>query len=80
VFKPQYHKKKRDPHLQNNQIKMDWRCGLSGKASALPVWSPEFKPDPTMGFPYAFSLVHQGTFWNSTCASSFQFYLAFLLL
>jgi hypothetical protein len=37
VFKPQYHKKKRDPHLQNNQIKMDWRCGLSGKASALPV-------------------------------------------
>jgi hypothetical protein len=27
------------PHLQNNQSKMDWKCGLS-----LQVWSPEFKP------------------------------------
>jgi hypothetical protein len=23
-----------DPHLQNNQRKMDWRCGLSGRAPA----------------------------------------------
>jgi hypothetical protein len=34
----------RDPHLQNNQSKMDWRCGSSSRVAALQVWSPEFKP------------------------------------
>jgi hypothetical protein len=29
--------------LQNNQSKMDWRCGPSGRAPALQVWNPEFK-------------------------------------
>jgi hypothetical protein len=29
------------PHFQNNQSKTDWRCG---RAPALQVWSPEFKP------------------------------------
>jgi hypothetical protein len=24
------------PHLQNNQSKMDWRCGSNGRASANP--------------------------------------------
>jgi hypothetical protein len=31
------------PHLQNNQSKMDWRCGSSSRVPALQVWSPEFK-------------------------------------
>jgi hypothetical protein len=33
-----------DPHLQNNQSKMNWRCGSSGGAPSLQVQSPEFKP------------------------------------
>jgi hypothetical protein len=31
------------PHLQNNQSKMDWRCGSSSRVPALQVRSPEFK-------------------------------------
>jgi hypothetical protein len=31
------------PHLQNNQSKMDWRSGSSGRVPALWVRSPEFK-------------------------------------
>jgi hypothetical protein len=31
------------PYLQNNQSKIDWRCGSSSMALALQVWSPEFK-------------------------------------
>jgi hypothetical protein len=31
------------PHLQNNQSKMDWRCGSSSKAPDLQARSPEFK-------------------------------------
>jgi hypothetical protein len=31
-------------HLQNNQSKMDWRCGSRGRVPALQVPSPEFKP------------------------------------
>jgi hypothetical protein len=31
-----------DPHLQNNQSKMGWRCDLRGRMPALQ--SPEFKP------------------------------------
>jgi hypothetical protein len=34
----------RDPHLQNNQRKMDWRCCSSGRVPTLQVQSPEFKP------------------------------------
>jgi hypothetical protein len=34
----------RDPHLQNNQSKMDWRCGSSGRTPVLPAQSFEFKP------------------------------------
>jgi hypothetical protein len=30
--------------LQNNQSKMDWSCGSSGRTSALQTQSPEFKP------------------------------------
>jgi hypothetical protein len=33
----------RPPHLQNDQSKVDWRCGSSGRTPALQVWSPEFK-------------------------------------
>jgi hypothetical protein len=29
-----------EPHLQNNQSKIDWRCGSSGRV----VQNPEFKP------------------------------------
>jgi hypothetical protein len=33
------------PHLQNNQSKMNWKCGLSSsRVSAFQVWSPRFKP------------------------------------
>jgi hypothetical protein len=32
------------PHLQNNQRKMDWRCGSSNRIPALHVQSTEFKP------------------------------------
>jgi hypothetical protein len=32
-----------DPHLQNNQSKMDWRCGSSSSMPALQAWSPKFK-------------------------------------
>jgi hypothetical protein len=31
-----------DPHLQNNQSKMDWRCGSSGRVPA-PLVLSEFK-------------------------------------
>jgi hypothetical protein len=34
----------RDPHLPNNQSKIDWKCGLS--TTALKVQSPAFKPHP----------------------------------
>jgi hypothetical protein len=33
-----------DPHLQNNQTKMDWRCGLGGRGPTLQMQSPGFKP------------------------------------
>jgi hypothetical protein len=33
-----------DPHQQNNQSKMDWRCGSSGRGPVLQVQSPELKP------------------------------------
>jgi hypothetical protein len=32
------------PNIQNNQSKMDWRCGLSSRASVLPAWSCEVTP------------------------------------
>jgi hypothetical protein len=32
------------PHLQNNQSKMNRKCGSSGRAPALQVPNPEFKP------------------------------------
>jgi hypothetical protein len=32
------------PNLQNNQSKMDWRCGSSDRIPALQAQSPEFKP------------------------------------
>jgi hypothetical protein len=32
------------PCLQNNQSKIDWRCDSSGRAPALQVWRPAFKP------------------------------------
>jgi hypothetical protein len=30
--------------LQNNQSKMNWRCGWNSRAPALQAQSPEFKP------------------------------------
>jgi hypothetical protein len=36
-FKASLGKQFARPHLQNNQSKMDWRCGSSGKAPALQV-------------------------------------------
>jgi hypothetical protein len=33
-----------DPHLQNNQSKMDWRPGSSSRVPALQVQCPEVKP------------------------------------
>jgi hypothetical protein len=33
-----------DPHLQNNQSKMDWRCGSSGRTPALQAQGSKFKP------------------------------------
>jgi hypothetical protein len=36
-------KQLRDSISKNNQSKMDWRCGSSGRAPALQVQSPEFK-------------------------------------
>jgi hypothetical protein len=35
------------PHDQNNQIKIDWRCGSSSRVPALQVQRPEFKSHPT---------------------------------
>jgi hypothetical protein len=32
-----------EPHLQNKQSKMDWRCGSSGKSPTLQVQTPELK-------------------------------------
>jgi hypothetical protein len=32
-----------DLHLQNNQRKIDWKCGSSCRTTALQAWSPEFK-------------------------------------
>jgi hypothetical protein len=32
------------PSPKNNQSKMDWRYGSSGRTPALQVQSPEFKP------------------------------------
>jgi hypothetical protein len=32
-----------EAHFQNNQSKMDWRCGSRSRALALQVQSPEFK-------------------------------------
>jgi hypothetical protein len=32
-----------DPYFQNNQSKMDWRCGSRGRAPALQTQSPDFK-------------------------------------
>jgi hypothetical protein len=32
------------PHLHNNQNEIDWRRGSSGRAPALLVQSPKFKP------------------------------------
>jgi hypothetical protein len=31
-------------HLHNNQSKMDWRCGSTGRVLALQVWCSHFKP------------------------------------
>jgi hypothetical protein len=42
-LRPAWANKSWDPHLQNNHSKMDWRCGSSGTAPALSLWSPEFK-------------------------------------
>jgi hypothetical protein len=36
------------PHLQNNQSKMDWRCGSSSRVPALPAQSPEVKPSSVL--------------------------------
>jgi hypothetical protein len=35
-----------DPHLPNNQSKMDWRCGSRGRVSALQALSSDFIPTP----------------------------------
>jgi hypothetical protein len=35
------------PHLQNNQSKMDWRYGSSGKVPALQAQSPKLSSRPT---------------------------------
>jgi hypothetical protein len=29
-----------DPHLQNNQSKMNWRCGSSGRVPSVWLWNP----------------------------------------
>jgi hypothetical protein len=39
----------RDPHLQNNQSKMDWRCASRSRKPALQTQSPEFNHSPTLG-------------------------------
>jgi hypothetical protein len=31
-------KRSQDTHLQNNQSKMNWRCGSSGRVPTLQVW------------------------------------------
>jgi hypothetical protein len=43
-LRPAWKNSSQDPHLQNNQRKMDWRCGPSSRAPALQVQSHEFKP------------------------------------
>jgi hypothetical protein len=32
-----------NPHLQNNESKMVWRCDSRSRVSALQVWSPKFR-------------------------------------
>jgi hypothetical protein len=36
----------RQPVLQSNRSKMDWRYGWSSRTPALQAWSPEFQPPP----------------------------------
>jgi hypothetical protein len=45
--RPEEANSSQDPHLQNNQSKMNRRCGSSGKAPALQVQNPKFKPQYT---------------------------------
>jgi hypothetical protein len=33
-----------EPHLQNNQSKIDWRCDSRGRVPALQGQNPKFKP------------------------------------
>jgi hypothetical protein len=39
-------------HLKNNQSKMDWRCGSSGREPALQALSPSSNPGPTKKINY----------------------------
>jgi hypothetical protein len=41
-WKPAQAKSSWEPHLQNNQSKIDWKCGLNSRAPALQAWRPEF--------------------------------------
>jgi hypothetical protein len=43
-LKPAWAESSQDPHLQNNQSKMDFRTKSSGIVPTLQVESPEFKP------------------------------------
>jgi hypothetical protein len=45
-LRPAWANSLRDPHLQNIQSKMGWRCGSSSRVAALQVRSPEFKSPP----------------------------------
>jgi hypothetical protein len=49
-YRSAWAKSLRDSHLQNNQSKMDGRCGLSGKIFVLQMQSPEFKPHQKKDF------------------------------
>jgi hypothetical protein len=43
-LKPDHANSSGDPHLQNNQSEIGWRCGSSGRAPVLQAQRPEFKP------------------------------------
>jgi hypothetical protein len=47
--RPAWANSSQDPHLQNNQSKMDWRCGSSGRAPALQERSTELKTPVSFG-------------------------------
>jgi hypothetical protein len=43
-LRPPHENSSWDLGLQNNQSKMDWRCGSNSSVPALQAWSPEFNP------------------------------------